>query len=152
RPERAAEFVSKSRPGVPLLPRRAGRHPRLRPRPPAGADGGLRPRAAKQVRGGQPHRRAARRRRGDGRPVARLARNQPLIGPREGGMVVEALLEIQDRHGYLPDEEVRALAEEAGSPLYRLQEVISFFPHFRRAPPPPVTVSVCTGLSCERRG
>ena len=37
-------------------------------------------------------------------------------------------------------------------PLYHVQGVASFFPHFRLAPPPAVDVRVCASLSCHLRG
>src|SRR5262245_29540822 len=69
-------------------------------------------------------------------------------------MLVQALLEIQGRYGYLPPEELEFLALRAGVPLYRVQEVTTFFPHFRREKPPPglITVHVCKSMSCYLRG
>jgi NADH:ubiquinone oxidoreductase subunit F (NADH-binding) len=69
-------------------------------------------------------------------------------------MIVQRLHEIQDRLGYLPDAELAAVAREAGVPLYRVQEVASFFPHFRQEwnPPPRVEVRVCRDMSCHLAG
>ncbi len=67
-------------------------------------------------------------------------------------MIVQELHHIQERLGYLPEGELRALAERTRTPLYRLQEVSSFFPHFRRQPPPEVEVKVCRDMACHRRG
>ena len=53
-------------------------------------------------------------------------------------MIVQELHHIQHRHRYLPEQELRKLAERIGTPLYRLQEVASFFPHFKLKPPPAV--------------
>src|SRR4029077_19833821 len=36
--------------------------------------------------------------------------------------------------------------------LHRINEVISFFPHFRREPPPDVDVRVCRDIACHLRG
>jgi len=47
-------------------------------------------------------------------------------------MIVERLHVIQDQHGFLPDAELRAFSRESGTPLARIQEVASFFPHFRQ--------------------
>ncbi len=69
-----------------------------------------------------------------------------------GGMIVTELYLIQRRLGYLPEVELRALAERMQTPLYRLQEVSSFYPAFRRAPPPDVEVKVCRDMVCRRRG
>ena len=67
-------------------------------------------------------------------------------------MLVQALQQIQDQFGYLPRTELEFLAGRAAVPLYRVQEVTSFFPHFRREPPPPVTVHVCQSMTCHLGG
>jgi len=69
-------------------------------------------------------------------------------------MIVQRLREIQNTHGYLPDVELVKLSQEIKAPLYRLQEVASFFPHFRQqwSPPPYVEIKVCRDMSCHLAG
>ena len=67
-------------------------------------------------------------------------------------MIVQELHRIQHTHRYLPDAELRKLAERTGTPLYRLQEVASFFPHFKLSPPPAVEVHICHDMACHQRG
>ena len=67
-------------------------------------------------------------------------------------MIVQELHRIQHTHRYLPDAELRKLAEKTGTPLYRLQEVASFFPHFKLSPPPAVEVHICHDMACHQRG
>jgi formate dehydrogenase beta subunit len=67
-------------------------------------------------------------------------------------MIVPQLRAIQERHGYLPTEQIAELAARLGEPLHRLHEIISFFPHFRRQPPPDVEVHVCRDQACHSRG
>jgi len=67
-------------------------------------------------------------------------------------MIVQELHHIQHRHRYLPEVELRKLAERTGTPLHRLQEVASFFPHFKLAPPPAVEVHVCHDMACHQHG
>lgn len=67
-------------------------------------------------------------------------------------MIVQELHEIQHRHGFLPREELETLASRIKTPLHRLHEVASFFPHFRFDPPAKVTVHVCRDLSCHHLG
>lgn len=67
-------------------------------------------------------------------------------------MIVPALRDIQERYGYLPEEELEFLALRADVPLYRVQEVASFFPHFRLNEPPRVTVGICQSMTCHLRG
>jgi formate dehydrogenase beta subunit len=75
----------------------------------------------------------------------------PGVGP-PSAVVVPALCEIQERYGYLPQEELEFLSLRAQVPLYRVQEVASFFPHFRFQPPPAVVVRVCQSMTCHLRG
>jgi NADH:ubiquinone oxidoreductase subunit F (NADH-binding)/NADH:ubiquinone oxidoreductase subunit E len=67
-------------------------------------------------------------------------------------MIVQQLNQIQSRHGYLPRESLVALAERLAVPLYRIEEVVSFFPHYRKTPPPQLEVHVCRDMSCHLRG
>lgn len=67
-------------------------------------------------------------------------------------MLLGPLREIQERHGYLPIDEIKDLSARAGAPLHRIHEVISFFPHFRLSPPPDVEVYVCRDMACQLRG
>src|SRR5207244_13314888 len=67
-------------------------------------------------------------------------------------MIIPALNEIQDRLGYLPEPELRALAKRLRVPLHRVHEVASFYPRYRLKPPPPVRVQVCRDLACFLRG
>jgi len=69
-------------------------------------------------------------------------------------MIVEALLQIQERYGYLPDEQLISLARGAGVLPAYVQDVAGFFPSFRFDPPKPVdiTIRVCDGMTCALHG
>ena len=69
-------------------------------------------------------------------------------------MLVQRLRKIQDLHGYLPDDELKQLAKETGTPLSKIQDVAGFFPHFRQSwnKPPTVEVKVCRDMACHLRG
>lgn len=69
-------------------------------------------------------------------------------------MIVQRLQAVQEERGYLPDAELEKVAREARVPLYRVQEVASFFPHFRREwdRPPRVEIHVCRDMACHLRG
>ncbi len=56
------------------------------------------------------------------------------------------------RGGYLTREDKEAVARETGAAPYRIQALVTFFPHFRESPPPPVQVNVCRDMSCHLRG
>ena len=64
--------------------------------------------------------------------------------------VFDELRGIQRTHGYLPEPELRALAERLETPLYKLQAVVSFYPHFYLAPPARAEVRVCGDMACHR--
>ena len=57
-----------------------------------------------------------------------------------------------DREGFLSDESLRELSRHCNVPLYRLEGLVSFYPHFRRTPPPRVTVNICRDVSCRMAG
>lgn len=67
-------------------------------------------------------------------------------------MLIHELKAIQRRHGYLAADELIALSERTGTPLYDIHGVASFYPHFRLEPPPAVQIRVCADVSCHLRG
>jgi len=66
--------------------------------------------------------------------------------------VFDELRSIQRTHGYLPESELRSLAERLDTPLYQLQAVASFYPHFFLKPPARAEVRVCGDMACHRHG
>ncbi len=76
------------------------------------------------------------------------ARNGRFPGPS----LIPALHEIQARLGWLPREELAALAADTRRPLYEIQGLVSFYPHFRTEPPPRISLHVCRDLTCWLRG
>lgn len=62
--------------------------------------------------------------------------------------LLRALSQRQHERGFLDDDALRALAAQRNVPLYRLEELVSFYPHFRRSPPPKVSIHVCRDVSC----
>jgi formate dehydrogenase beta subunit len=69
-----------------------------------------------------------------------------------GPSLIPALTAIQHEHGWLPREELVGLSREAKRPLYEIEGLISFYPHFRTRPPARVSVAVCHDLSCWLNG
>lgn len=72
--------------------------------------------------------------------------------PATHSPIFDHLRAIQRTHGYLPEGELRALAERLDVPLYRLQSVASFYPHFFLKPPARAEVRVCGDMACHRHG
>jgi len=75
-----------------------------------------------------------------------------LSRPLTHSPIFDELRTIQRTHGYLPEAELRALAGRIDVPLYRLQSVASFYPHFFLQPPARAEVRVCGDMTCHRRG
>ena len=56
---------------------------------------------------------------------------------------IDELYALQEARGHLSEEDLRALSERTRIPLYELQAVSSFYPHFRRTPPKALRVGAC---------
>src|SRR5688500_9114505 len=64
--------------------------------------------------------------------------------------IFDELRAVQRRHGYLPEAELRTVAARLDLPLYRIQSVASFYPHFFLRPPARAEVRVCGDMACHR--
>jgi NADH:ubiquinone oxidoreductase subunit F (NADH-binding) len=64
---------------------------------------------------------------------------------------IDELNALREARGHLSEGDLRALSERTGIPLYQLQAVSSFYPHFRSTPPPALRVGACRDLSCHLR-
>jgi NADH:ubiquinone oxidoreductase subunit E len=73
-------------------------------------------------------------------------------GKFPGPSLIPALQAIQERVGWLPREELVALSRDVRRPLYEIEGLISFYPHFRTRPPVKVEVHACHDLSCWLQG
>jgi NADH:ubiquinone oxidoreductase subunit F (NADH-binding)/NADH:ubiquinone oxidoreductase subunit E len=73
-------------------------------------------------------------------------------GKFPGPSLIPALHAIQERVGWLPREELVALSRDVRRPLYEIEGLISFYPHFRTGPPKPVAVHACRDLACWLQG
>jgi NADH:ubiquinone oxidoreductase subunit F (NADH-binding)/NADH:ubiquinone oxidoreductase subunit E len=93
---------------------------------------------------------------GDGRPGLRVQARYPgteaRAGKFPGPSLIPALTAIQRRVGWLPREELVALSRDVRRPLYEIEGVISFYPHFRTSPPKSVQLAVCHDLTCWLHG
>ena len=88
-----------------------------------------------------------------------LTKIQSILGvlPLRRDLLIEALHLVQDSEGALSVTDLAALAEFFGLSQVEVYEVASFYHHFDivregEAPPPPLTIRVCDGLSCEMAG
>ena len=73
-------------------------------------------------------------------------------GKFPGPSLIPALNAIQERTGWLPREELVALSRDVRRPLYEIEGLVSFYPHFRAEPPKKAELRVCHDLTCWLRG
>ena len=73
-------------------------------------------------------------------------------GKFPGPSLIPALNAIQERVGWLPREELVTLSRDVRRPLYEIEGLVSFYPHFRTEAPKKVELRVCHDLSCWLRG
>jgi NADH:ubiquinone oxidoreductase subunit F (NADH-binding)/NADH:ubiquinone oxidoreductase subunit E len=66
--------------------------------------------------------------------------------------LIEEMMRLQQREGWLSPEGLRELAGRLSLPLYRLEGAASFYTHFRREPPKKFEIEVCRDLSCRLAG
>src|SRR5690349_8525226 len=93
----------------------------------------------------------------DGRGVGlriqpRYPGTEARAGKFPGPSLIPALNAIQRRVGWLPREELVALSRDVRRPLYEIEGLISFYPHFRTSPPKAVQLAVCHDLTCWLHG
>jgi len=86
------------------------------------------------------------------RPRTRVPGVEARAGKFPGPSLIPALHAIQDRLGWLPREELVTLSRQARRPLYEIEGLISFYPHFLTEPPKKVALHVCHDLSCWLQG
>ena len=77
--------------------------------------------------------------------------------PRRRDLLIEYLHRIQDRFGCLSSRHLQALAELTGLPQAEVIEIARFTRHFDivaegTEAPPPLTIRVCSSLSCSLAG
>jgi NADH:ubiquinone oxidoreductase subunit F (NADH-binding)/NADH:ubiquinone oxidoreductase subunit E len=73
-------------------------------------------------------------------------------GKFPGPSLIPALNAIQQRCGWLPRDELVALARDVRRPLYEIEGLISFYPHYRTTEPKTVQIAVCHDLTCWLHG
>ena len=71
-------------------------------------------------------------------PRVRVPGAEARAGKFPGPSLIPALNAIQERAGWLPREELVTLSQDVRRPLYEIEGLISFYPHFRTEPPKPV--------------
>jgi NADH:ubiquinone oxidoreductase subunit F (NADH-binding)/NADH:ubiquinone oxidoreductase subunit E len=90
--------------------------------------------------------------RGNGAAPERAPGAEARAGRFPGPSLIPKLTAIQREHGWLPREELVRLSREERRPLYEIEGLISFYPHFRTELPRKVELTVCQDLSCWLHG
>jgi NADH:ubiquinone oxidoreductase subunit F (NADH-binding)/NADH:ubiquinone oxidoreductase subunit E len=80
--------------------------------------------------------------------VQRVPGTEARDGRFPGPSLLPALTALQREHGWLPREALVELARRMRRPLYEIEGLISFYPHFRTEPPAKVDLHVCQDLAC----
>jgi NADH:ubiquinone oxidoreductase subunit F (NADH-binding) len=65
--------------------------------------------------------------------------------------LLHELHDLQHEHGYLRRDDLHELSRRTGRPLYELQGLLSFYPHFRVEPPRRHEVALCRDAACWLR-
>jgi len=67
-------------------------------------------------------------------------------------MTLPCLRRIQEDRGYVADSDIAELASYLGVPRIQIEEVLSFYGQFRRAPVGRCHIEACRNVSCSLRG
>ena len=67
-------------------------------------------------------------------------------------MTLPCLRRIQEDRGYVADDDITGLAAYLGVPRIQIEEVLSYYTQFRRAPVGRWHLQACRNLSCSMRG
>jgi NADH-quinone oxidoreductase subunit E len=70
----------------------------------------------------------------------------------ESSLVLPCLRRIQEERGFVGDDDIDGLAAFLGVPRIQIEEVLSFYSQFRRAPIGRWHLQACRNLSCTMRG
>ncbi len=66
--------------------------------------------------------------------------------------LIAILQDIQEHYGYLPEEEMRQVAQHTSLPVSRVYGVATFYNQFRFRPLGKYVVRVCRGTACHVKG
>ena len=70
----------------------------------------------------------------------------------EPSLVLPCLRRIQEDRGHVADEDIDGLSAWLGVPRIQIEEVLSFYTQFRRAPVGRWHLQACRNISCSMRG
>ena len=70
----------------------------------------------------------------------------------DSSLTLPCLRRIQEERGYVADEDIAMLVGYLGVPRIQVEEVLSFYSQFRRAPVGRYHIEACRNVSCSLRG
>lgn len=70
----------------------------------------------------------------------------------DSSLVLPCLRRIQEDRGFIADADIDELAAYLGVPRIQIEEVLSFYTQFRRAPVGRWHLQACRNVSCSMRG
>lgn len=71
---------------------------------------------------------------------------------RDASCLIDLLQDVQEEHGYLPDEAMRRVALHVDIPVSRVYGVATFYNQFRFQPLGRFVIKVCRGTACHVKG
>lgn len=69
--------------------------------------------------------------------------------PRDRSNLIALLQEVQEVYGYLPEDDLRAVAQYVNLPLSSVYGVATFYDQFRLSPLGKNIIRVCRGAACH---
>jgi NADH:ubiquinone oxidoreductase subunit E len=66
--------------------------------------------------------------------------------------LIEVLQDIQEHHGYIPEDAMRSISDDLGTPLMEVYRVASFYKAFSLKPRGKHVITMCMGTACHVRG
>ena len=72
--------------------------------------------------------------------------------PTEQALLLPLLHEIQNEHGWVSIESMKAAGEFLNLPLSKIREVTSFYTMYKLEPQGKVDIQICTNISCWLNG
>jgi NADH-quinone oxidoreductase subunit E len=70
----------------------------------------------------------------------------------DSSLTLPCLRRLQEERGHVAEEDIDSLTAYLGVPRIQIEEVLSFYTQFRRAPVGQYHLEVCRNVSCSMRG
>jgi NADH-quinone oxidoreductase subunit E len=70
----------------------------------------------------------------------------------DSSLTLPCLRKVQEERGYIADEDIEALVEYLKVPRVQIEEVLSYYTQYRRAPIGRWHLQTCHNVSCSMRG